>query len=221
MLRNIQARLVELYDVDPGIDVEDFLVGEETARALGGDDAPRRGEVLFVIDGAEPRVALFLDPSAHHASVDGLADPARASASALATEGISHLVYVAFRAEHAHEVSEIELELQAEIDKWALGLLAPWRDVDHAQLLVGRGTALIAMRDRSRRLREIHFERAAFHDAAGTERGDRYRDATRLAARYASELERRYVERGDVESMARELRRFYRLGARGKIERIG
>lgn len=223
MLAVLQQRLSEIYDVDVGAAVEDFLCDEDVARALGGEDATRRGEVLFVVEQAEgTRIALFLDSAARHADDGGwLADPERFRACCLAAEGVSHFVYIAFRADHALAVSELELELQAEIDKWALGLLAPFAGgLDAAQLAVGRGVGLIAFRHRSRQLRRRLFEKAAFLDDAGTERGDRYRAAHRLAARYAETLERRYVETGELHGMARELRRFYRLGLRERIERI-
>jgi hypothetical protein len=207
-LAKLQQRLAALYDVELDVRVDDFLCDEETARALGGDDAATRGEVLFVEQGAR----------AQHG--DGWLDEAsRFRACCLAAEGVSHFVYLAFRSDHAQAVSELELELQAEIDKWALGLLAPYRGLDDARLLAGRGVGAIALRDRSRRLRERLFGRARFLDEAGTEKGDRYRAALRLGARYARELEDRVVARGDIGALTRELRRFYRLGSREKIER--
>ncbi|AKF06234.1 hypothetical protein [Sandaracinus amylolyticus] len=221
MLTRIQHRLATLYDVELEVDVEDFVCDEETARSLGGDDAMRRGEVLFVVpDESGARVALFVEPGARALAGDAwMADGARFRGACLATEGVSHFVYLAFRADHEIAVSELELELQAEIDKWALGVLAPLEELAHP--MRGRGAALIALRDRSRRLRERLFTGARFLDPAGSERGDRYRAAVRLASRYARELEAARIDRGDLDGLTRELRRFYRLGAREKIERIG
>lgn len=221
MLRAIQGRLGAIYDVELALDVDDFVCDEETARALGGEDATRRGEVLFVVPEAEggARVALFVEPTARELAGDAwLGEAASFRRACLATEGVSHFVYLAFRADHEQPVSELELELQAEVDKWALGVLAPYEGQPHA--LAGRGAGLLALRDRSRRLRERLFARARFLDPPGTERGDRYRAAVRLAARYARALEADIIDRGDLGALTRELRRFYRLGAREKIERI-
>lgn len=221
VLATLQSRLAALYDLETRLDVDDFVCDDETARAIGGEDATRRGEVLFVVEhGDEARVALWLEPGAREAaSLDAwLEHSERFRACCLAAEGVSHFVLIAFRAEHADPVSELELELQAEIDKWALGLLAPFDDADRDRLLAGHGVGLVALRDRSRRLRERLFGEVAYLDAAGTERGDRYRAATRLAARYVRALEHRHVENGRIDALARELRRFYRLGARQKIE---
>lgn len=222
MLRAIQGRLGALYDLELAVDVDDFVCDEETARALGGDDAMRRGEVLFVVPEEEggARVALFVEPRAREVSGDAwVGDASSFRRACLAAEGVSHFVYLAFRADHEQAVSELELELQAEIDKWALGVLAPVESASHP--LAGRGAGLLALRDRSRRLRERLFARARFLDPPGTERGDRYRAAVRLAARYARALEASAIDRGDLVALTRELRRFYRLGAREKIERIG
>lgn len=221
-LATLQARLSELYDLEQAASVDDFVCDEEVARALGGEDAPLRGEVLFVLPEDEgAQVALFLEPSARHPRSDGWFDGAsNFRACCLAAEGVSHFVYLAFRAEHQQHVSELELELQAEIDKWVLGLFAPFRDFDHARLLAGRGVGAIAFRDRSRALRDRLFAGMRFIDEPGTERGDRYRTASRLGARYAQILEEELVARGDIGALMRELRRFYRLGSREKLERI-
>lgn len=218
-----QLRLSALYDLELELDVTRFLCDEAEARALGGEDATRRGEVLFVRsddDGAA--VSLYVDAAALSLAHDEgwLGSGDRFRACCLATEGLSHLVYVAFRDLHEHEVSELELELQAEVDKWAMALLAPWRGIDRARLLAGRGVGLVQLRDRSRRLRARMFSDVSFLDDPGTERGDRYRAATRLAARYSRTLEHTLLATGRIDDLARELRRFYRLGAREKIERI-
>ncbi|MEZ4337411.1 MAG: hypothetical protein R3B82_12380 [Sandaracinaceae bacterium] len=73
------------------------------------------------------------------------------------------------------------------------------------------------LRERSRALRERLFAQATFLDAPDTDEGERYRIAHRAAARYAAQLEARYVDHGRLEELAIELRRFYRLGARDKL----
>jgi hypothetical protein len=123
----------------------------------------------------------------------------------LATEGVSHFLYLSFRADNDEQVSQLELELQAEVDKYAAGLLA--------------GNGVGAIRARSRALRERLFYRARFLDPPETAEGQRYRLAHRAAARYAAALEARYVDRGRIDELWAELRRFYRMGMRQKLER--
>lgn len=207
-LDEIQRLLSDLYDVRIASAVGDFVCDEETVRATVGDGV-ERGEVLLVAEQDDGiSVGLYVCPQAVSALGE---DPERAwlderrfAAACLATEGVSHFLFLMFRAEHDDAVSQLELELQAEVDKYATGLLA------------GNGVGAIEARSRSMRWRLFH--RVAYLDAAHTEAGERYRTATRVAARYARWLEERFVATGDLEGLRAELRRFYRLGLREKLE---
>lgn len=186
--------------------VEDFVCAEAVARQAVGD-AVSRGEVLLVAEDADDvAVGLYVDERATLALVssDGdWLDAERFAARCVATEGVSHFVYFVFRAANALPVSQLELELQAEVDKYVAALLA--------------GNRMAPDRERSRTVRRLLFDDAEFLDAADTEDGERYRVASRLAARYAAFLEERYVASGDADALCRELRRFYRLGLREKL----
>jgi hypothetical protein len=192
--------------------VAGFLVGRDGARAAGAGPLPP--EALLVVEGAEgPRVGLFLDESVYGALA---ADPhhrrpqltARGVLGALscAAEGVSHFVYLATRAEAGRPVSLLELEVQAEVDKFALLLLHLWR----------RG-----LRRMSRALRRRLFERVRYRATLGGEALERYRTANRLGGGYARWLEGRFVEEADVEGLLRELRASYRLGAGEKLGYLG
>ena len=125
---------------------------------------------------------------------------------------MSHLVYVAHRAAREVPVRQLELELQADVDKYATSLLA------------GFGAGLI--RERSELLRRRLFDEVSFIDDAESEVGQRYRTAHREAARYAASLERRFLSNGreaskGVREMVRELRRFYRADLEQKLRWTG
>ncbi|MGE0790222.1 MAG: hypothetical protein AB7S26_31395 [Sandaracinaceae bacterium] len=211
MLERIQAVLAQLYDLEPGVDVRAFLCGRDLLAALERDDQAHRGEVLLVLDDDEGvHVGLYLDPAVL-ARLDAGHEDLRSVA--LATEGVSHFLYLSFRADNAMQVTQLELELQAEVDKYATAILPELRRAE----LSGNGVGVI--RERSRALRERLYERASFIDDGSTDEGERYRVAHRAAARYAARLEERYVRTGRIEELVAELRRFYRLGAREKLER--
>ena len=123
-----------------------------------------------------------------------------------ATEGVSHFVYLSTRAAAGRPVSLLELEVQAEVDKFALLILHLWR----------RG-----LRRMSPALRERLFERVRYHAHLGYDELSRYREANRLGGGYARFLEGRYVEDADLEGLLRELRRSYRLGAAEKLGYLG
>lgn len=214
VLGRLQGGLEQLYRVATGLPVEAFLIDDAARATLGLARAPR--EQLVVVecdDGID--VGLFVDRAvlANLAAYDpgsGL-DDRNLPAFLYALEGVSHFVYAAVCAQGARAVSALELELQAEVDKWALGVLGEG-------VLAGNGVGLI--RERSRAMRARLFAQAALRDPPESERGERYRTALRLAARYAADLERRYVDAGEVEGLLVELRRFYRLGTGDKLARI-
>jgi len=200
MLRRLQRELEALYDLPLGPDVEQFVCDEERARAIAGDAVTARREALIVVErGDDVSVGLYVDPALRTAR-------SQFDAVCVLAEGVSHFVYLEFRSCRGREVSELELEVQAEVDKYALALVR-----DPSERLPSR----------SRRLRRRLFEEAAaYFDPVGSERGERYRTATRVASAYARFLERRFVDAGDLGSLARELRRFYRLGERENLERV-
>ena len=191
----LQARLQAIYGVEaPG--VERFVVGREVAEAAG--HALRAPEELLVLEEADGLwLGLYLDEVA-------LAGAARGELAPLVqvAEGVSHFVYLAPRAARGRPVSLLELEVQAEVDKFALLLLALWRR---------------DRRRRSRALRRRLYERVGLAEHLAAEERGRYREANRLGAGYARWLEGRYVAAADVEGLLRELRQSYRLGAGEKL----
>jgi len=119
-------------------------------------------------------------------------------------EGVSHFVYVVERARTGRETTQLELEVQAEVDKW-LVLAASMRPFD-----LGRSAALRA------RL----YERVGYDHEGGTELGERYRVANDAAHAFVRQLERRYVGAARYREMRAELRRFFQLGQEEKL-RLG
>lgn len=204
-LYGFQRALMALYRIEVDHDVDDFV------RCLDDrDPEAARGEVVLVSQPAnegegegEAGVAVMLHPAvmeslAARGANDGGALP-RFRAWCMALEGVSHFTMLAWNARHDRPVSQLDLELQAEVDKFAVSVLTQ---------CTRRAPGDAHMR--SRRLREALFERAHFLDAGDTERGVRYRLANRLAWRYARSLERRYVREARLPRMVEELRDFYR-----------
>jgi len=109
-------------------------------------------------------------------------------------EGVSHFLYLIERVRRGLPTTQLELELQAEVDKYVV--------VANAESSAGAASAS--------RLRQKLFERIDFLHPEGSERGDRYRLANRLASRF--------VRRLDAGGSTIALRRFYDAGQREKIE---
>ncbi len=184
--------------------VEEFLIGREAA--LAAARRPLATEELLVLEEEDGlALGLFLDEEVLAAAAG--AEPhhpqprlvARGTLAALAcaAEGVSHFVYLASRAAAGRPVSLLELEVQAEVDKFALLLLHLWR----------RG-----LRRMSPALRRRLFERVRYHAFLGAEERARYEEANRLGGGYARWLEGRFVEDADLDGLLRELRASYRLG---------
>ncbi len=179
--RSVQQRLERFYSLEPGPDVSDFL-------HRGRDDSR---EALFVRHGDDGVEVGLMLPNA-------VGDPGGSDDERLQLlEGVSHFVYLAERARVDLPMTELELELQAEVDKFVL--LA----FDGARLAT----------ERARRVRATLFESVRYlHDAA-SEKGARYRLANDLAARVSHRL----LERRRTGEAHDFLRRFYRAGQAEKI----
>ncbi len=216
VLSRLQLGIESLYRVRTELDVESFLITEEDRRDTGVARSPREQLLLSQGHDDELRIGLFLDGDA----VSNLEqnDPTRGlhennfADFCLAVEGVSHFVYVALCAAGDRTVSALELELQAEVDKFACCLLvAGVYAVDE----LGGGPSTQARELTKRLYEDITFASDLDHDEH-----DRYRVANLEAHRYAKTLAHRFVARDRVADMLPELRRFYRLGLGDKLGHI-
>jgi len=210
LLRQLQGLLSGIYDAPLRYDVHDFLFTDRAClparmRASGTDE-----QVLVVEEGEVASIGLFLDAALLERL--SVADPLRTLNAAniadywTALEGVSHFVYLAWNAGHDRGVSLLELELQAEIDKY----VASWW--------------LLRQQDPARFPAELHpllFARARIDTALAAGRVQLYRDANDYAARFCLRLSRQLAgaasERGEA---LVELRRFYRLSRERKVRHI-
>ncbi len=176
MIAALQQRLNDLYQAAAGYDVRDFLITDPTLAKHIGQDAmlTNTRETLLVAEDDEGlAVSLFLDGE----MLDRLEEAKpldRLRAAHLddlwqVLEGISHFNCVVYRAAQDRGVSLLELELQAEIDKFV-------------------STVLLAVdQDRNDILSSLHgwlFEDVSFHEGLDPEQLDRYRAANDYAGRF-------------------------------------
>jgi hypothetical protein len=207
ILARLQSLLGRIYDVEPPLDPASFLVTDAslvrdwqqdgaTDEALFLREAEGALELSLYVDGA------VLDRLARRDPFDGVGED-NLQDCCTALEGVSHLLYLAWCAARGRGVSLLELETQAEVDKFAA-------------LLV-----LCALRrgEEAERLHSRLFQRVRFAEGLDRERHARYASANRLAARYCRRLVRRWLGRGPEAhaGLFRELRAFYRLGHGAKL----
>ena len=213
----MQRGLETLYRVDTGVQITDFVIGPALRDDLVSTRRPRE-QLLVCEDGEGMSLALFIDPEAlanletndpsRRLDADNLGD------FLLAVEGVSHFIYAALCARAERRVSQLELELQAEVDKYVTCLLTtePEPDVssNHRPPSVAASSTL-----RHRLFSEIEYDPDLDDDEQ-----DRYRAANDNAHRYAAWLETTFVGPRRIPEMLGELRRFYRQGLAGKLATI-
>jgi hypothetical protein len=126
LLRRMQSLLAGLYDAPVEHDAEDFLVSDpKRLREIVGE--PRSDEQVFVVEhDGEVRIGLFIDQRVldrlqRRDPLDAL-DEDNLNDFCTALEGVSHFHYLIWSCARGRSVSLLELELQAEVDKYATAL---------------------------------------------------------------------------------------------------
>jgi hypothetical protein len=210
-LKLLQQRLQDLYEVELEHNVDDFLITDRNLarRFVHAHPHQPREQLLILDEGEALGLALYLDPDVLERLRIG--DPLASLSTrnlddlCLAIEGVSHFLYLCWNAQHRRRVSLLELELQAEVDKFVT-----------LSLLLAEQRAHAARA----RLHGVLFEEVTFAATLDREQRQRYRDANRYAARYCAQLKRRFGGMREGSGLFNELRRFYRLNQGGKLARI-
>jgi hypothetical protein len=192
-----------MYRVETGVEVTDFVVGTVYRDELVRERKPRE-QLLVVEHAGEMNLALYIEEGVlanliQHDPGKRL-DDRNLGDFLLAVEGVSHFVYAVCCANADRPVSQIELELQAEVDKYVTCLLVTEPEVEVSSAL------------RRRLFGDAEYESDLDHEEQG-----RYRAANDNAQRYAAWLEDTFVARRRIPEMLGELRRFYRLGLAAKL----
>jgi len=214
ILRRMQMLLSHLYDAPVMHDIEDYLVRDRSQFAgLTGDAAPPAADeqVIVVQNQDEVRIGLYVDGEVldrleqrdplHSLDTDNLCD------YCTALEGVSHFHYLMWSLARSRNVSLMELELQADVDKYvsALTLLTRQRDGEfpaalHTQL----------------------FHRVGYLPELSQECRRRYEEANRHAGRFCRQLDEKFLRRrrSRPEAWLSELRRFFRCGYQEKMREV-
>jgi len=215
LLTRLQDLISGIYDVSIAHDVYDFLVTDRShlpAVARSG----QADEELIVAQpeedsGGEVGMSLYLDPALLERL--RLADPmvrlhdGNVADYWTALEGVSHFLYLAWNAGHDRPVSLLELEMQAEVDKYVASY---WL---MREQLPGRFPA---------ELLSLLFERTRIDSRLARGRENLYREASRYAEKFCRRLDHSLRgARGDsAGEVLAELRRFYRLTNARKLAHI-
>jgi hypothetical protein len=205
-LLSVQRRLEALYALPAEPPVTDFLISEQAAAGYPGGGSrtliTQEGDVVSLGVVLEAAVGRHLDAQDPGQKLDDR----NLGSFCTAAEEVSHFVYLLFCAKSARTVTQLELELQGEVDKYLTA----------AFLLSQQNEGAV-----STRLRDLLFRHYRLGPGLSPEQAERYHAASTLAYRYCGWLERSFLRRrAGLADLAREARRFYRLGQREKLEKI-
>jgi hypothetical protein len=211
LLDDLQGMLQHTYDLEGEHRVTDFLtMNPALIEALGILPGSAAGQEQVLVSQQEPDwvdIAVYIAPEVLERLSDAnpLEDLHDGNLADfwMALEGVSHFVYLAWNASRDKPVTRLELELQAEVDKFVL-------------------TALLIATRRARALDALHhglFRRCRIDPALDRTSRDRYQQASRYAELYCAQLLQRCRQR-DLRLLTPELRRFYRMPQQAKLARI-
>ncbi|MEP7242210.1 MAG: hypothetical protein ABI885_00840 [Gammaproteobacteria bacterium] len=212
ILRQLQDLIGAIYDVKVTHDVYDFLVTDRAHLPHAARCGTHDEQLILAEQPDAVGVSLYLDPALLERL--SLADPmVRLNEENVADywtalEGVSHFLYFAWNAGHDRPVSLLELELQAEIDKYVASYLLLKRQFPErfpAELL------------------RLLFERTRVDPQLNEGQQALYRAASRHAEKFCRRLDRslRGSRREEFEhEVLAELRRVYRLGDVRKVAHI-
>lgn len=211
----LQGFLQRIYGIDLDHRVEDFLLTDpDLARELDQSKNPRdtKEKLLVSQQGEEVGISLYLDRSVvenlAEKSAEELFHNGNLAEFLLVLEGISHFVCLVWNAGRKRGVSLLELEMQAEIDKF---------------VAVSSIMARQCIQFEPGALRKWLFDEPCFDASLDDEQRQRYIQANHFAGKYCCQLERRHWRKGAKHlgrEMLGDLRRFYRLSQADKISLI-
>jgi hypothetical protein len=210
MLAVLQKHLTDIYQADHGFAVTDFLITDPALAGVlaRGALVPNTYEsVLLSQDDKGLALSVYLDEEMLQRldRANPFEDLRAGQLDDLCKvlEGISHFNYIVWSARQDKPVKLLELEMQAEVDKFV-------------------GTWLMALAqedyDFARRLHGWLFDDVSFNPDLDREQAERYRAANDYAARFCLGLASRLARDGN--RGLDELRRFYRLSQADKISHI-
>jgi hypothetical protein len=207
ILAQIQKSVELLHDVTTDLDIEAYWVGENSEFPGARVGVP---EQLFICEHQDDvEVALYIAPEIiEHLERD---DPHKdlhagnLESFCIALEGVSHFVHYAWCVNVGRNLTALELEVQAEVDKFVLSWLH----------LHSQGTPLsLSHAGLTRQL----FHSYTLHDGMEPDEISRYHTANRVARKFCEQLVGRFSKTADPDGIRGCVRAFIRQGLQEKLK---
>lgn len=209
ILEKIQKDLETLYAFKLDQNVKNFLT--QTGKQKGSKKVGGRfhNEALIIKQNeGDIEVALFIHPKLlqqlkadnPYANLNlGNLEP-----FLIATEGVSHFLYFISRAEKQLPVTQLEMELQAEVDKYLLACFLYY----HQHKIIPPF------------LFSTLFENFRWHNELSNEEISRYKKANALAAKFCNHLQTHYLRTKRWQELLEVVRQFYHMNHWAKIRSL-
>ena len=211
ILKKIQDQLEALYRFELEYNVEDFIISDASPQtAVQNKIGNHLGQEALLIKQApeEMEVGLYIDEKilAHldrynpyeNLGVHNL------NAFCIAVEGVSHFLYLLRSAAKLKPVTQLEMELQAEIDKYLLAALLFYRQEGAVPEFLFAHL----------------FENFDWEKNLNDNEMARYKEANRFATKFCAHLNRNYIRHAQWQSLLDTARHFYHLNHWSKIRQL-
>jgi hypothetical protein len=208
LFAGLQRTIEHLHDVKLALDVHQYLVDDALRCSIPGA-RPGIPEQLFVYEEPEAvELALYVDRTViaqlrqddPHVRLHS----GNWESYCIALEGVSHFVLVAWRYSAGWSTTALEMELQADVDKF----VASW--------LLLRAQGPYAERSLSALLKQL-FCHYALRESVPSEEQERYHTASRCAEAFCRRLVKRHGERFEMGALLQDVRSFSRQSLQQKL----
>lgn len=206
----MQKSLETIYEITVPQKIDDFLITDKNIVNLIANEKINENELEQLLISTQDDcldVSLYLDAGL----VSRLGDQYPSTNTDkqdlhdfwVALEGVSHFLYLVWNARYDRPVSKLELELQAEVDKFVSAAAVMNLEKDNTIM---------------QEIWSLLFSQPKFKASLEKEHLQRYQKANAYASQYCLNLIG--MQHKTTKCLQNELRRFYRLNQRAKISRI-
>lgn len=212
-IQQIELALKKLYNLETSHKAENFLVLVPSEVPL--KTKPCSGKLLIQQKPSqdELQIGIYLNPPVHqelrnfsHWGPKEQWNTQQLNAFSVATEELSHFHYVVFNSQGKRQISQFELELQGEIDKFLLTYFSP--------------SSQETLTDQFDQIFSRFFSSFYLLPELTQNEKERYQNAITSARNFLKRHRRLLTDPQKKESALRLLRRFYRLSQSEKLSWI-
>ena len=204
-LVELYKMLCRIYEIQNPQDIERFIITDQSSDndIMIGNRFSNREALLIRESNDGLEIGLYISPDILKSieNDDPLHDP---DSLACAIEGTSHFLYLCNRIEEDRKVTQLELEIQAEVDKFLLLHLIASSD----------GGSV------SQDLFNMQFENHSFDPGLDPSEIQRYKEANRFAAKYCHHLFKSCFNPLRLDELINKVRCFFLKNLSQKVEML-